>query len=329
MTGWLTSLEALLDQGEAVIAVTVAVLKGSGPREPGARMLVSDGGQIGSIGGGELEWQATATAQGMLAQGAGGQVVAQALGPELGQCCGGHVTLAFEPFAPSDLAWVRRLLTASKEPDGAGRILRISANGAVSRGIVPAPDRDFSASVQNRSLTLTETVASGRQPLWIFGAGHVGQALVQALAPLPFDVTWIDSRLDAFPDPPAPAVKQLTLAMPELAVEEAPADAMYLVMTHSHQLDEEICAAVLARGEFAYLGLIGSAAKHARFHSRLKARGFGHGLLDGLSGPIGLQGLGGKDPAIIAASVAADLLLRQSASRAEIQRKNKAKSTNV
>ena len=99
--------------------------------------------------------------------------------------------------------------------------------------------------------------------------------------------------------------------MPELAVEEAAPGAFFLVMTHSHPLDEAICEAVLKRGDFAFLGLIGSATKAARFRKSLAKSGISEADLKRLTCPIGLPGLSGKDPARIAASVAADLLIRR------------------
>ncbi|MEM7694879.1 MAG: xanthine dehydrogenase accessory protein XdhC [Pseudomonadota bacterium] len=134
-------------------------------------------------------------------------------------------------------------------------------------------------------------------PVFVFGAGHVGLALCEALAPLPFDVTLIDGR-------PGDGPGQ-RLAIPEAAVAEAPADALFVVMTHSHALDLEIVAAALSR-RARFVGLIGSATKRAIFLRRLKERGVDASRL---TCPIGLPGISGKAPAVIAASVAAQLLL--------------------
>jgi xanthine dehydrogenase accessory factor len=154
-----------------------------------------------------------------------------------------------------------------------------------------------------------------RPDLFVFGAGHVGRAIVRAIEPLGFAVTWIDGRADAFPAAVsadfAGGIRTWSLAMPELAVEEAAPGAFFLVMTHSHPLDEAICEAVLKRGDFAFLGLIGSATKAARFRKSLAKSGISEADLKRLTCPIGLPGLSGKDPARIAASVAADLLIRR------------------
>jgi xanthine dehydrogenase accessory factor len=106
-------------------------------------------------------------------------------------------------------------------------------------------------------------------------------------------------------------VKQLSLAMPELVVDEAPANTIFLVMTHSHPLDEAICEAILRRDDFAYLGLIGSATKRARFVKRLGEAGISSGQLKQLVCPIGIPSITSKEPAAIAAGVAADLLVRR------------------
>ncbi|WP_108658441.1 xanthine dehydrogenase accessory protein XdhC [Acuticoccus kandeliae] len=147
-----------------------------------------------------------------------------------------------------------------------------------------------------------------RQPVLVYGAGHVGAALVAALAPLPFAIDWIDPRAEAL-WPVAGAVPCRRLALPEAAAAAAPDDAIHLVMTHSHAVDLEIVATVLAR-PFAFLGLIGSATKRATFVRRLAERG-----LDAtrLTCPIGLDTIPGKEPAVIAASVAAQLLILQRA----------------
>lgn len=151
--------------------------------------------------------------------------------------------------------------------------------------------------------------ASPRHQLYLFGAGHVGKAVVRALAELPFAVAWIDGRAGMFPaDLPANVAKRLS-DDPAREVAAAPADAFFLVMTHSHPLDLEICAQVLWRGDFAWLGLIGSETKRARFAGRLRAIGLPAHALARLTCPIGVSGIRSKQPAAIAASVAAQLLI--------------------
>jgi xanthine dehydrogenase accessory factor len=313
MRAWITPLAEALERGEPAMLVHVAELRGSGPREVGAQMLVTETAFCGTIGGGALEYAATLKARELLATGKAG-LVRVALGPELNQCCGGSVTLAFEPFASADLAWLRKLMLAADGPTPISRMVRLDGAGNLSRDWSPQKgrrDAAFVATLAGGRLIVQERVNPPRQALFLFGAGHVGRALARALHPLDFAITWIDGRADPFPDPPPAGVKTLALAMPELAVDEAPEDTVFLVMTHSHPLDEAVCEAVLRRGDFAYLGLIGSETKRARFVRRLGEAGIAPKMIDRLTCPIGLPGIESKEPAAIAASVAADLLIRR------------------
>ncbi|VAW11335.1 Xanthine and CO dehydrogenases maturation factor, XdhC/CoxF family [hydrothermal vent metagenome] len=312
MSAWLDHLAKQLELGETVILITTVKVEGSAPREVGATMVVGKSAIFGTIGGGELEWRAMELARVLLDRKAvGGRAVTNVLGPDLGQCCGGRVTLTYEPFAPGDLDWVRQLQRAGSEPQGAGRaLLIILKSNEIKRSVVPAPQLGFTAEVSDGIVSLVQRIAPDRQPLWLFGAGHVGRALARALAPLPFAVTWVDARQNGFAGCDDHGAKMLTMPIPDLGVSEAPAGTFFLVMTHGHDVDEEICAAILARDDFAYLGLIGSATKKAQFNSRLAGRGLGAEALARLHCPIGIAGLKGKDPNTIASSVVADLLLR-------------------
>jgi xanthine dehydrogenase accessory factor len=313
MRAWLTPLLEALDRSEAAMLVHVAELKGSGPREVGAQMLVTETAFFGTIGGGELEHSATLKARQLLESGRAG-LVRYALGPELNQCCGGSVALAFEPFAPADRAWVQKLGTAAGEPEPVFRTLRVDAAGTLRRDWARGGDGpDIAASLSGDAAEIRERVNPPAPALWLFGAGHVGRALAYAVAPLGFAVTWVDGRAGQFPERPPAGIKTLALAMPELAVDEAPPDTSFLVMTHSHPLDEAVCEAVLRRDNFAYLGLIGSATKRARFAHRLERMGFAPGQIERMTCPIGIGGIVGKEPAVIAASVVAQLLQLSSA----------------
>ena len=245
--------------------VAVALLEraaGSTPREAGAWMMVTPTETHGTIGGGEAERRTVEAARALLAGGGAPTRIALPLGPDLDQCCGGHMTVALAR-APDDLS---------------GLPLALWEGGPLLHDPAPAP-------------------------VIVYGAGHVGCALVAALAPLPFAVKLIDARAEAV-WPVEAAVPCHRLALPETAAAEAPDDAFHLVMTHSHAVDLEIVAAVLAR-PFRFLGLIGSATKRATFERRLAERGLDTSRL---TSPIGLAGIRGKAPAVIAASVAAQLL---------------------
>lgn len=312
MREWLVPLADALARGEAAVLVHLVELQGSGPREAGAQMLVTEGAIVGTIGGGELERTVMLKARELLQTG-GAALERYALGPELNQCCGGSVAVAFEPFAPADRAWVSKLMRAGEEPTPAIRTLSFDALGRFRRDLATGSDDDasFSASLEGDRADIRERINPATQALWLFGAGHVGRALAPALAPLGFAMTWIDGRAGQFPEPPLAGVKQLALAMPELVVDEAPPNTIFLVMTHSHPLDEAVCEAILRREDFAYLGLIGSDTKRARFVKRLGQVGIPPEQLKRLICPIGLPSIASKEPVAIAASVAADLLIRR------------------
>ena len=306
-------LQDALERHQRAAMVTVVSAKGSTPREAGARLIVRpDGGFTGTIGGGTLEWQAIALAQAALAERAspGFQLRSFALGPELGQCCGGRMDLALEVFEAGKSSELDTLVAA--EAGGHFTTLARSEGGRMVRRI--ANDRDVPAGGAEWSHgILVEGFGEVLRPLLLFGAGHVGRALTLALAPLPFSVMWIDPRPDAFPAHIPPNVTPLQLANPVEVIATAPAGAFVLVMTHSHALDLEIVHAALADGRFHYVGLIGSATKRARFEKRLAELGIGRSRIEELVCPIGVGGIHSKLPAVIAAGTAAELLIRDEA----------------
>ena len=155
---------------------------------------------------------------------------------------------------------------------------------------------------------LSETIRPALPRLVIFGAGHVGQAVARAFAPLPFHLDWLASREDLRPE--AGGTRATILSEDELeeAVEAAPAGTLVAIFTHSHDLDYRLTRAALARPDLAYIGLIGSRTKRTRFEHRLRDEGLGDADLARLTCPIGLAELKGKEPAVIAVALAAQLL---------------------
>ena len=143
----------------------------------------------------------------------------------------------------------------------------------------------------------------------LFGAGHVGKALVRMLGELPCRVTWVDSRAEQFPRDLPPNVTIECTEAPQYAVDRAPSRAAFLVMTHSHALDLTLCEKILRRDDFLYFGLIGSATKRAKFTRRFKARGLSDDVIERMVCPIGIPELSGKHPGEIAVAVAAQLLM--------------------
>lgn len=273
-------------------------------------MLIGESWTDGTVGGGALEHDVIAAARAMLA-GSEERWHREArtyhLGPDLNQCCGGAATVLLERYGEGERISLKRL--AGQE--GMNGVVR-----PLTSGVPPS-----AATVKGRTGLVTrsdgvtlfeEALAPSPTPLVIYGAGHVARAVVRALDGLPFAVTWIDIADDRFPSPPVAGVEVIVSTDPAATVAGMPPNLFHLVMTHSHDLDEAIVAAILHHGAFSYLGMIGSATKAARFRQRLARRGLAPDQIGRLVSPIGLAGLEGKAPAVIAASVAADLLLRRS-----------------
>lgn len=237
--------------GRAAAWVEVLTVRGSTPRGPGAAMLVGTQAVLGSIGGGHLEWQAI-----QLARTARWGEHRFALGPSLGQCCGGEVIVRVTPLA------------------------------------------DWQAP----------PLAPPRFHLELYGAGHVGRAVVELLAGLPCTVRWIDARLDE----PFPVVPPHIETLHSEGAEPCPPGAQVRVMTHRHDLDLCIVETLLREGCFASLGVIGSATKAAAFRQRLERLGL---PATHLQCPTGLPGITGKEPAVIAVAVVAELLQLSSEKR--------------
>lgn len=300
MRAWRQLTDLITRHGAAAL-ITVHDVKGSAPREVGARMVVRpDGAFHGTIGGGQLEFLMLDIARETLKQGRGAaRIVDQALGPDLGQCCGGRVKILIETFDKRDLADIAPLAAAEDKGSQFDVECRME-NGRVRREVGSAVGDDVGTGWH-------ETHGEDRTPVLIFGAGHVGRALVLALAPLPFAVRWLDDREEAFPAHLPSNASAIRMRDPEAEIAGAKPDSLILVMTHDHPLDMAITAAALKRG-FPYIGLIGSATKRARFEKRFRELGLGGDRIASLVCPIGISGVADKDPAVIAASVTAQLL---------------------
>ncbi len=249
------------------VVISVASTQGSVPREQGTWMAVFASDAVGTIGGGNLEYQAMAEARARLRglPGASGEaLLCYPLGPSLGQCCGGVVHLRFECVTAADIAALKTRLSARL------------------------------------------------QPVALFGGGHVGSALAQVLALLPFSVTWIDSRDSIFPDTVPSSILCEYSDPVQAAVNDLAPGACVLIMSFSHAQDLDIVAACLKRqrekSDLPYIGLIGSKTKWATFRHRLEARGFTEEELARITCPIGVSGITGKEPEVIAVAVAAQLL---------------------
>lgn len=281
-----TGIALLLQTNDAVL-VTIDSFEGSSPREVGAWMLVLAGDVHGTVGGGNLEFQAIAHARELLAARAGTQVSTQdmqrpdelrryPLGPSLGQCCGGVVHLKFVCIP-------------------AGDAIKIEAARAV----------------------FTDSKAQNALKIALFGGGHVGKALVNVLGALPCTVHWVDSRDEIFPTN-VPANTQCEHSAPvHAAVNDIAAGSHVLIMSFSHAEDLDVVAQCLLRlratNDLPFIGLIGSKTKWATFRHRLADRGFAADEIARITCPIGLPGVQGKEPEVIAVGVAAQLLRMRAA----------------
>lgn len=243
---WLTAVETARAAGEACTMVTVAAVEGSTPREAGAKMIVFADRLVGTVGGGALEQTAVDLARAGIAAGdTAPRLESLPLGPALGQCCGGRVTLLLEPVPPV----MARLV--------------------------------------------------------LFGAGHVGRALMGVLDGLPLAVTWVDTRAAEMPATVPAFVRAVVTDSPTMEVEAAAPGSFYLIMTHDHALDLDLVEAILERGDAAWIGLIGSGSKRARFTTELARRGLD---MAPVTCPIGVPGIRAKQPQAIAIATAAQLL---------------------
>lgn len=242
------------------IYVEITGTRGSTPRDAGTVMKVTAGETTGTIGGGALEYKAIAIAREMLQTGTDTLSRNMPLGPDLGQCCGGAVTLLFtrEP---------RQIETES------------------------SPVRPITSHHAHPGL------------LWVWGAGHVGRAIVRACPPQAFRITWVDDAADRFPTGGGPEVTRIPAADMPLLATRAPANAHHLIVTYSHDIDLALCAALLKRGA-ASIGLIGSDTKRTRFFRRLRDMGLDPAPI---TCPIGDKALG-KRPRDIAHGTVTALL---------------------
>jgi xanthine dehydrogenase accessory factor len=349
MSSWLQTVADKAALHRAAVRISIARAEGSVPREAGAFMIVTEDGTEGTIGGGALELDAVSKARSILSD---GKLAARApwqretrdypLGPTLGQCCGGYVKVLFELFKRAEAAALLTLDCSQEtaclavRPIESGVPIRILNHRKDGYGSLPLQvirvTRDmFSAArplcpvflppSKRSPAWFIEPVDRANTPLFLYGAGHVGRALIRVLAGLPFQVTWIDTSEERFPAGIIERAELTTLVAKDLAAiaKIAPEGAFHLVMTYSHPLDLAICHEILKSGTFAYLGLIGSVTKRARFMKRLRELGHNESTLSRLTCPIGIPNVVGKEPAIIAISVAAQLLEKAASANRNVQ----------
>ncbi len=342
MNEWIEELSDLTAANEAAVLVTIAGVRGSAPREVGAKMIVTAKESIGTIGGGQLEHQCTRIAVDLLGGAETALLRRFPLGAAMGQCCGGVVEVLFETLSAGLPDWLRDLRTLHGQREKAARITRVAGNeqAIITAGQVYGGEvQPIPGPVAARALRLLTTGARGERiddwfidtiiatnfNIAVFGAGHVGTAVIAALSQLDCNIRWIDSRRNIFRSTPA-NVRAIESPEPALEVAAMPPASCYLVMTHSHPLDFDICDRILRRKDASYCGLIGSRSKRRRFEKRYRQQGMQQGIIDTLTCPIGVAGISGKKPAEIAVAAAAEVL--QAHERA-MNSKSKAYPENV
>ena len=335
MRDWIATLVAQGALGTTAVLVTIVAAKGSVPRAPGTRMIVTAEALHGTIGGGHLEYKAIDIARGLIAGGGAPALHRFPLGASLGQCCGGVAQLLFEPIE-EHAAWLEAIVRLQAEGAVCALVTPIRGDGATGPLVVTtaAAFGSLGPAVLDAEATALARAALGesgaptlvtlggaagvevfvdvvRPPdfhVVLFGAGHVGRAVVRALAGIRCKVSWVDTREDCFPAATPENVECVTTDTPEAEIAAAPAGAYFLVMTHSHPQDEVLAERILARGDFAYFGLIGSLSKRRQFEKRMEARGMPRSRFAAMTCPIGIAGITGKEPEVIAIAVAAELL---------------------
>lgn len=325
MPDW-SALARLNNQPEDFVLVSIGAVKGSSPREEGTHMAVFPQRTQGTIGGGNLEFFAIQHARELLNQQpdkAPFHELSQhstSLTPRFDQCCGGMVQLVFEKIRPKQCVWLDQLATVL-DTDGALTLATTERRFAWlfsdlaerTRSVLLAPPAANLRLRETARTALIEPIASRALDIVIFGAGHVGQALIQSLQNLDADVTLIDSRAEQLSFATPSHVRKICTTDWQDHVDRGTDRTYFLVLTHSHQLDFELTEAILRHGRFRYCGLIGSKTKKIRFDRQFKNRGLTPAQIARITCPIGLPQILGKSPAIIAASVCAQILILQSA----------------
>ncbi|MET3519914.1 xanthine dehydrogenase accessory protein XdhC [Mesorhizobium abyssinicae] len=272
------SLKDFLGQAGRAALVEVAATKGSTPRETGAFMLVSASAIYGTIGGGQLEYMAIDKARQMLGGRTPSRSAADEARIEVDEVC---ATLDV-PLGPEI--------------------------GQCCGGRVEVLIRPVDGALEQELIAKAEVEEAHLPHVYLFGGGHVGQALASALALLPIHAVVVETRAEALEGMPETVETRLT-PMPEAVVRDAPAGAAFAILTHDHALDFLIVAEALKRGDAAYVGMIGSKTKKATFKNWfLKSADGSEAEFSRLVSPIGGNAVKDKRPPVIAALAAAEIM---------------------
>lgn len=313
MSIWPKIFETYRNQEDFVL-VTVGQVRGSSPRETGAKMLVSASNVIGTIGGGNMEFQAIEHARNLLEKRSQTkvEVLTMPLIPSFDQCCGGVVELIFETVIQNQAEWIGELEQHWQTQTAACLTTGTKNTAKTIKPLAKHPEHLEPVQWQAHNASLIEWVYDTRLPIYLFGGGHVAQALLNQCQHLPVTVTCIDSRPEMTPPIHTDNIEFIRSDDWPYLLQAAPDHACFLVMTHSHQLDYDITHAILERNRHRFFGLIGSATKKRRFTQLLKKNGISPQQLQTMTCPIGLPSITGKSPQTIAISVIAQIFEMQS-----------------
>ena len=302
MKNWAGLAREMIKLEGQVILATLGPSKGSTPRGSGTKMLIGRKDVQGTIGGGNLEYMVIEQARRMMAD-RDVHLLYQhyALGPLLSQCCGGATNILLEKLTAEQIPLLDQVRTAIEDKIPYGLISGVAGCEISKKFVTIKPEEEDNSKIY-------EWNQGDALPLYMFGAGHVGKAMAVSLGRLNFEVTWIDDRADMFPELIADNVEKIVTDHPADFVAKAPADSIFLIFTYSHQLDYQISRAILERGDARFCGMIGSQTKRARFENFFLKDGGCEAELANFTCPIGLDGIKGKEPDVIALSVAAQLL---------------------
>ncbi|MBV8680426.1 MAG: xanthine dehydrogenase accessory protein XdhC [Aquitalea sp.] len=300
---WLSVLRQHLARQEHVILITVAGSHGHVPREVGARMVVGRDWYADTLGGGRLEYQACLYARQLLAGMAAHRSYQRfELWATPDYCCTGTVWLLFERLACQDLSWVDMAWQARAQGQVLRRMITLDATTPPEYQLLQGTGSGIRLL---QPLLVQDDLPAPAMRVVLCGAGHVGRAVSRLLGSLPCRVFWLDNRPGLLPTT-VPSNTTVILGGTEQMV-LLPADACWLVMTHSDQQDFDWVEQILLRNDARYIGLLGCHSKLASFNLRLINR-VPLGSIARLRCPPGVAGIDSKQPAAIAIAVVAELL---------------------
>ena len=251
---WIAAANHLIGDEKAVAHAVIISVRGSAPRELGANMLISENQIWNTIGGGSLEFEVMEQARrlikgiGLKVEGTNRKVLNLALGPDMGQCCGGNVKVLLEILSQSD---INKLSKYSQELVVLEHPLK---SGTPTEVLRTDDDKKFKPFLKKESFILP--TAKKLDPLFIYGAGHVGRALVKIIENTDFDIHWVDIDEKRFPEGSTSNFSKVIALDPALIASHAPSNAYHVIITHSHPLDEAICFALLSKDQFQFCGFI-------------------------------------------------------------------------